>query len=75
MVAGAGADRISKGMRRAFGKPTHKAALIRQGQPVFSVYTYKQFIPVVQEAYRKASKKLSGTWKILIKDKDIGFAS
>jgi large subunit ribosomal protein L10e len=68
MVAGAGADRISKGMRRSFGKPTHKAALIRENQPVFTVYTYKNFIPVVQEAYRKASKKLSGSWKISIKE-------
>lgn len=65
MVSGAGADRIQKGMRRAFGKPTTKAALVEEGRPLFTIYTYKQFAPVVKEACRKASRKLSGSWKLV----------
>ena len=65
MVAGAGADRIQKGMRRAFGKPTDRGAKIKEGQPIFTVYTYEKNQPHVEEAFRKASRKLSGTWRVV----------
>lgn len=38
MLTGAGADRLSEGMRRAFGKPTSRAARISKGQTIFEVY-------------------------------------
>ena len=66
MVSGAGADRIQKGMRRAFGKPTTKAALVKKGQALFTVYTYQNFVPVVLEGLRKASRKLSGNWRMVV---------
>ncbi len=65
MVSGAGADRIQKGMRRAFGKPTGRAALVEAGRPIFTVRTYAQFGQHVEVALRKASRKLSGSWKIV----------
>ena len=65
MVSGAGADRIQKGMRQAFGKPTSKAALIREGRPVMTVYTYSQYRADVLNGFRKVSRKLSGNWKIV----------
>jgi large subunit ribosomal protein L10e len=71
MVAGAGADRISKGMRLAFGKPTHKAALIKAGDKIFTVQTFKEYVDVVKEAFRKASRKLSGNWKVVIEEKNV----
>ncbi len=65
MVSGAGADRIQKGMRRAFGKPTGRAALVREGQPIVTIYTYSQFREFALTGLRKASRKLSGNWKVV----------
>ena len=39
MATGAGADRISRGMSQAFGRPVSVAARIRQGQPIFVIRT------------------------------------
>ena len=64
MVAGAGADRIQKGMRGAFGKPMDRAALVKKGQVLFTINTYKTLDECVRRALTKASRKLSGTWKI-----------
>ena len=65
MVAGAGADRIQQGMRRAFGKPTHVAALINKGQKVFTIYSTKENEEVVRESLTRAARKLSGNFKIV----------
>jgi large subunit ribosomal protein L10e len=64
MATGAGADRISRGMSQAFGRPVSVAARIRQGQPIFIVHTMKQHRDKAVRALRKASTKLSGTYKI-----------
>jgi large subunit ribosomal protein L10e len=63
MVAGAGADRIQKGMRRAFGKPTERAVRVWEGEALFTVYTYEENEAHVREAFRRASNKLSGNWR------------
>ena len=39
MATGAGADRISRGMSQAFGRPVSVAARIREGQPIMLVRT------------------------------------
>jgi len=64
MVAGAGADRIQKGMRGAFGKPMDRAALLKKGQTLFTVESYKSLDGCIRKALIKASRKLSGTWSI-----------
>lgn len=64
MAQGAGADRISRGMSQAFGRPVSIAARIREGQPVFMIRTMKQHRQKAVEALRRASTKLSGTYKI-----------
>ncbi|MEM4272027.1 MAG: 50S ribosomal protein L16 [Candidatus Bilamarchaeaceae archaeon] len=68
MVAGAGADRIQKGMRQSFGKPTDRAAILRKGQEVFTVYTYKgkENEEAVRLAFRRAKMKLSGDFSIWV---------
>ncbi|MFP3949481.1 MAG: 50S ribosomal protein L16 [Candidatus Micrarchaeia archaeon] len=67
MVAGAGADRIQKGMRRSFGKPTDRAARLKKNQKLFSVYVKKSEISenAVKEAFRRAKMKLSGKFSIV----------
>ncbi|MFI5412722.1 MAG: 50S ribosomal protein L16 [Candidatus Micrarchaeales archaeon] len=66
MATGAGADRISRGMSQAFGRPTFVAARIKAGQPIFMVNTYKQHKAFVLEAFRRSASKLSGTFKIRV---------
>jgi large subunit ribosomal protein L10e len=67
MATGAGADRISRGMSQAFGRPVSVAARIRAGQPVFVIKTMKQHRAMAVEALRRASTKLSGTYKIKVR--------
>jgi large subunit ribosomal protein L10e len=72
MVAGAGADRIQKGMRGAFGKPVDRAALVSRGQTLFEVDTYKVHDQIARKALDRAAKKLSGTWKVKVEEKRDG---
>lgn len=58
MATGAGADRISDGMRRAFGKPVGHAVRAQIGMTLFSIYTTSEHVPAAKEALRKASHKL-----------------
>ncbi len=57
-AAGAGADRISSGMRQSFGKPVGAAARIDVGQPLITVRTHWQFYDVALESLRRAYMKL-----------------
>jgi large subunit ribosomal protein L10e len=66
IATGAGADRFSQGMRRSFGKPTGQAARVKKDQKVFTVHTNANSYKIVKEALRRASAKLSGTYKIVI---------
>ena len=64
MAQGAGADRMSRGMSQAFGRPVSVAARIREGQPIFAVRTLKKNRQVAVLALRRAMAKLSGTYRI-----------
>lgn len=57
-AAGAGADRISSGMRNAFGKPVGSAARVSAGQELFTIRTHWQFWDQAKEALRRAYMKL-----------------
>ena len=58
MIATAGADRLQEGMRRAFGKPTGRAARIKAGQSILDIYVNSNAIDTAKEALRVASTKL-----------------
>ena len=58
MAMGAGADRISDGMRRAFGKPVGHAVRAQIGAELLTVYTTQEHVEHAKEALRKASHKL-----------------
>lgn len=58
MALGAGADRISDGMRKAFGRPISLAARISQGQKILTIKTSKDFYETAREALRRAKMKL-----------------
>jgi large subunit ribosomal protein L10e len=59
MIATAGADRLQEGMRRAFGKPTGRAARIKAGQSILDVYVNSNAIDAAKQALRGGSAKLS----------------
>ncbi|MBI5035968.1 50S ribosomal protein L16 [Candidatus Micrarchaeota archaeon] len=64
----AGADRISKGMKKAFGKPKGRMARVRKGTTVFRVLFNKADTANVKSAVTRAKLKLSGTFSLIVKD-------
>lgn len=65
MITGAGADRLQKGMRKAFGRPTSRAARVHSGQIVFSIWMNGQQAPIIREAIRRAKLKLAGRFRLV----------
>jgi large subunit ribosomal protein L10e len=66
MIAGAGADRLQKGMRQAFGRPVDRAARLRTGSRLFTIYTYKTNEPHLKIAFARAQRKVSGSYRIVL---------
>ncbi len=66
MAVGAGADRISDGMQRAFGRPIGTAARVSAGQKLITVRITKEFALIAKEALRRASLKLSLPARIVV---------
>lgn len=58
MAMGAGADRISDGMRGAFGKAVGHAVRAQIGMELLTVYTTADHVDDAKEALRKAAHKL-----------------
>jgi large subunit ribosomal protein L10e len=65
-ATGAGADRVSQGMRRAYGKPVGTAARVKMNQILMTLDTTEQFYRPARDALRKASAKLSTTCTVNI---------
>jgi large subunit ribosomal protein L10e len=58
LAAGAGADRMSTGMKASFGKPLGIAAQVKKGKVISEVSVNKEHLEHAREALRKASSKL-----------------
>lgn len=58
MATGAGADRVSGGMRAAFGKAVGTAARVQSGTPIMTIRVTPQAFPAAKDAMWKASMKL-----------------
>jgi large subunit ribosomal protein L10e len=58
MAMGAGADRISDGMRGAFGKPVAHAVRAQIGAEILSVYTTPEHVETAKKALLAAAHKL-----------------
>lgn len=56
-ATGAGADRVSQGMRCAFGKNVGTAARVKRGQRIISLQFTPEHYLVAKDALRKASMK------------------
>lgn len=57
-ASGAGADRVSQGMRQSFGKAIGTAARVDVDQPILTVRLTPERFSIVKEAFRKANTKL-----------------
>lgn len=68
LAAGAGADRFSTGMQKAFGKPAGQAARIKKDQVIFEVKTDKVNVELAKKALTRAKSKLPCSCKIEIKE-------
>jgi large subunit ribosomal protein L10e len=66
MAMGAGADRISSGMRLAFGKPVGHAVRAQIGMELLTVYTTHDQLESAKEALRKAAHKLPIPTRLII---------
>ena len=66
IATGAGADRISEGMRAAFGSPTSTAARVHPGTKIFTISTTEEHVADAKEALRKGGMKLPTPWRLLI---------
>jgi large subunit ribosomal protein L10e len=67
LAAGAGADRMSTGMARSFGKAVGVAARVRAGQEVFEVNCEKEHVNAAKEALRRAYMKFPVPCSIEVK--------
>lgn len=65
LAAGAGADRMSTGMKKAFGKPIGVSVQVREGEKLFTLRVNKAGLPVVRDAFRRASNKLPCSFKVV----------
>ena len=66
IAVGAGADRISSGMRAAFGTPVGTAARVEPGTKVITIWTTEANVDHAREAMRKAGAKLPTPWRLEI---------
>ena len=66
MAMGAGADRISDGMRGAFGKPVGHAVRAAIGTALLTIYTTEAHLADAREALRKAAHKLPVPTRVIV---------
>jgi large subunit ribosomal protein L10e len=65
-ATGAGADRVSDGMRQAFGKPVGTAARIDARDRLFTIYCAVEQADAAKEALRRAYNKLSPPCRVVV---------
>jgi len=65
-ATGAGADRVSQGMRSSFGKIVGTAAEIKPNQVLMIVETTEPFIEDAKSALRKAGMKIPSPCKVTV---------
>lgn len=71
LASGAGADRVSTGMKQSFGKPIGSAVQIKKGQRLFTISVDENDIPDARKALQRASKKLPCGFFIIVNKKKI----
>jgi len=68
LASGAGADRMSTGMKKSFGKAIGAAAQVRKGQKVCIVKVNKNGLETAKNALKRVSKKIPNSYSIVVKE-------
>ncbi|MAG15706.1 50S ribosomal protein L16 [Candidatus Woesearchaeota archaeon] len=58
LAAGAGADRVSTGMKQSFGKPIGVALQLKKGEKLFTVTVNEANLEIARKALQRATKKM-----------------
>ena len=66
LASGAGADRLSTGMKKSYGKSVGSAARVREGQTLMELRINKANVRVGKEALARAAKKFPCSCKIVV---------
>lgn len=66
LALGAGADRVSTGMQKPFGKPVGVAVQLRAGDRFFTLQVDKPALEVAKLALQRASKKMPCSFSIIV---------
>ncbi|HUV60577.1 MAG TPA: 50S ribosomal protein L16 [Thermoplasmata archaeon] len=66
IATGAGADRISEGMRHAFGKPIGTAARVSRNQEIIALETSQNHFVTAKQALKRAAVKLPSPCYIIV---------
>jgi large subunit ribosomal protein L10e len=70
-ATGAGADRVSEGMRLAFGKAVGSAARVKPGQKIISLFTFHQLEEKAKDALRHGAYKLPTPSRIVAEEHEV----
>jgi large subunit ribosomal protein L10e len=65
LASGAGADRMSTGMKKSFGKSIGRAARIKKGQTIFQLDVSKEGLKTARKALKLAYTKLPCSCTVL----------
>jgi len=65
-ATGAGADRVSDGMRQSFGKIVGTATRIQAGERLFTAWCDVDQAPVAKDAFRRAYNKISPPCRVVV---------
>src|SRR3989338_5846447 len=66
LASGAGADRMSTGMKMSYGKTIGCAARMKEGQTVFELRVEKKDLKASREALQRAATKLPCSCKVVV---------
>ena len=64
LAAGAGADRVSTGMKQSFGKPIGVALQLKEGDNFFTVEVNEESLSIARKALQRATKKFPCSFTI-----------
>jgi len=68
-ATGAGADRVSQGMRSAFGKPVGSAARVEVNQKIFTCYTTEANADKVKVIMKHGIYKLPSPGRVIVESR------
>ncbi|MDD4983245.1 MAG: 50S ribosomal protein L16 [Candidatus ainarchaeum sp.] len=68
LASGAGADRLSSGMKHAFGKPIGRSAQVKKGQNVLSIVVNPEFVDKIVISLKTIINKIHFKYNIKVED-------